>query len=235
LGTFTNKSLETIPEKSSILSNLVRDKTFSSRDGMLIVGMGGGNLGGLREMRERGDERWGLDGGKVPEGSVIRISGIMLESGRDMGDGEVLEKKDRKHYSLLYDREANQDILEPVTCDEKSKTFIEPKHFSESLGEIPHLEMTREFPYSSAIDDSAEVQMMCHPRLDLVKIIERPPAGCSSTDQLGGEDGSEAGSKVRQQFKSMISNSRYELGQNHYSNASSSQNRMDSTLMKYYD
>jgi hypothetical protein len=33
----------------------------------------------------------------------------------------------------------------------------------------------------------------------------------------------------------MISNSRYEFEQNNYSNVSSSQDRMDSTLMKYYD
>jgi hypothetical protein len=68
LGAFTNKSLETIQEKSSVLSNLVRERE-----------------------RERGDEREGLGGEVwVGEGSVIRISGILMESGRDMGDGEVL-------------------------------------------------------------------------------------------------------------------------------------------------
>jgi hypothetical protein len=60
--------------------------------------------------------------------------------------------------------------------------------------------MTREFPLRSAIDDSAEVQAMCHPRLNLVEIIERPPTGLSSTEQLGGEDGSEAGFKLRQEL-----------------------------------
>jgi hypothetical protein len=51
-------------------------------------------------------------------GSMIRISGVMVGSGRDGdgdgdGDGQVLQKNNKKHYSLLYDREKNQDVEEP--------------------------------------------------------------------------------------------------------------------------
>jgi hypothetical protein len=102
LGVFTSQSLETIQEKSSVLSNLVRDKNMGPKDPMLTLGRASG----------------GLDGEEVPMGSMIRISGVMVGSGRDGdgdgdGDGQVLQKNNRKHYSLLYDREKNQDVEEP--------------------------------------------------------------------------------------------------------------------------